>query len=493
MKKQIAIDKLAWMLVILFTLLMTTIVHSQNKGDLKETLFGQTDKILVQAQAEQANILSPGNFKSAMNKYNDALNDFTKGKPLKDIENKLEEVRKKLQQCLEVTKLGKVTFTTTLKAREDALHTNAPEYAKDSYEKAENEFIDAAKKLERGDVKNAKKKVPEIDKLYRNAELIAIKVSIIGNVRNLIDDAKKEEAHKYTPITFAHAQKLLNEAEAILNSNRRSETSAKSKAETAEIEAKHAIYLTRQIKRLKKNQQEWENFILDREILIENIARELGFQPNFDEGMDKPLKRIYKITQNLQKENKALLSDSEEKNKQIQQLNDELQKYKEKEQGLQAELQEKQYKLEMKKQREEKIKSLETMFAHNEAIVMRKGTDIIIRLIGLTFPSGKSTIEPEFFSLLTTVQRAIRKFPNSTITIEGHTDAIGDDRFNENLSYERAMAVKQYLLANMGMDESRITALGYGESKPIASNETSTGRAQNRRIDIVLTFGEAAL
>ncbi|MFQ5752241.1 MAG: hypothetical protein ACE5HI_09615, partial [bacterium] len=351
MKKQIAIDKLAWMLVILFTLLMTTIVHSQNKGDLKETLFGQTDKILVQAQAEQANILSPGNFKSAMNKYNDALNDFTKGKPLKDIENKLEEVRKKLQQCLEVTKLGKVTFTTTLKAREDALHTNAPEYAKDSYEKAENEFIDAAKKLERGDVKNAKKKVPEIDKLYRNAELIAIKVSIIGNVRNLIDDAKKEEAHKYTPITFAHAQKLLNEAEAILNSNRRSETSAKSKAETAEIEAKHAIYLTRQIKRLKKNQQEWENFILDREILIENIARELGFQPNFDEGMDKPLKRIYKITQNLQKENKALLSDSEEKNKQIQQLNDELQKYKEKEQGLQAELQEKQYKLEMKKQR----------------------------------------------------------------------------------------------------------------------------------------------
>jgi len=147
----------------------------------------------------------------------------------------------------------------------------------------------------------------------------------------------------------------------------------------------------------------------------------------------------------------------------------------------------------VKGQREEKIKTLENMFTAEEAIVLRRGNEIIIRLIGLSFPSGKSTIEPEYFSLLTSVQRAIRNFSEATITIEGHTDAIGNDRYNENLSYERAAAVKQYLLANMGLDDSRITALGYGESRPIASNETNEGRAQNRRIDLVLTFSEEVL
>jgi outer membrane protein OmpA-like peptidoglycan-associated protein len=133
------------------------------------------------------------------------------------------------------------------------------------------------------------------------------------------------------------------------------------------------------------------------------------------------------------------------------------------------------------------------MFDPSEASLLRKGDDLILRLIGLTFPSGRATIQPDYFSLLAKVQRAIRKLPTGAITIEGHTDSIGDDRYNESLSYERAMAVKSYIVANMGLDESRITALGYGETRPIASNETKEGRAQNRRIDIVLSINEEPL
>jgi outer membrane protein OmpA-like peptidoglycan-associated protein len=70
--------------------------------------------------------------------------------------------------------------------------------------------------------------------------------------------------------------------------------------------------------------------------------------------------------------------------------------------------------------------------------------------------------------------------------VEGHTDSYGSDASNLNLSQERADAVKAYLLANMSMDPSRIEAIGYGESKPIANNETAEGRAKNRRIEIVI-------
>lgn len=479
--------------LLFLNLIFAVALFAQNEQSLREPLFNATEKLMAQVQAEQANLLSPINYKNALDKYQQAAEDFNKGKRIRDIEEKLKQVQQLLTGCLKIGKLGSVTFATSIKAREDALAANAPEYAQQYYDRAEAEFISATRKLEKNDIKGAKKKVPTIDKLYRQAELNAIKVSIIGNVRNLTQQAKDVEADEYTPITYANAFRLLNESEAILNSNRRSESSAKEKAEQAELEAKHAIFLTRQIKRLKKNDKEWENFFLDREIIIAEIAKELGFDAQFDEGMDKPLKGILKISRILQGEKRDLLQEVQQKNTELNELKQSLQKYREKEQGLQAELQEKQYKLELKRRREELIRSVEQIFPTQEAVVLRKGDDLIIRLIGLTFPSGKSTILPEFFSLLATVQRALRKFPDAPISIEGHTDSQGDDRYNENLSYERAQAVKQYLLANMGLDDTRITSLGYGETRPIASNETARGRAQNRRIDIVITLSEKSL
>ena len=73
------------------------------------------------------------------------------------------------------------------------------------------------------------------------------------------------------------------------------------------------------------------------------------------------------------------------------------------------------------------------------------------------------------------------------MAVEGHTDSRGDDRYNKKLSMDRANAVKEYLIANMGLSKGQITAIGYGETKPIASNETERGRTKNRRIDIVLS------
>ena len=72
------------------------------------------------------------------------------------------------------------------------------------------------------------------------------------------------------------------------------------------------------------------------------------------------------------------------------------------------------------------------------------------------------------------------------IIVEGHTDNIGNDAYNLNLSAERARAVQQYLIANMNLAEERTQALGYGEERPIANNETEEGRMQNRRIDVVI-------
>jgi len=129
---------------------------------------------------------------------------------------------------------------------------------------------------------------------------------------------------------------------------------------------------------------------------------------------------------------------------------------------------------------------IEKMFSRQEARVLRESNDVIIRLVGLNFSVGRSTIDPKHFKLLTKVQNAIRVFPESALTIEGHTDSYGSDQANLALSEKRAEAVKQYLLANMGLPPSKVAAVGFGETKPVANNETDSGRTKNRRIDVVI-------
>jgi outer membrane protein OmpA-like peptidoglycan-associated protein len=90
--------------------------------------------------------------------------------------------------------------------------------------------------------------------------------------------------------------------------------------------------------------------------------------------------------------------------------------------------------------------------------------------------------------LINKAQRVIREFPDANVVISGHTDARGNDATNQKLSEERAQAVREYLLANMNVEPTRMRAVGYGESQPIATNETEAGRQKNRRIDVKISL-----
>ena len=102
------------------------------------------------------------------------------------------------------------------------------------------------------------------------------------------------------------------------------------------------------------------------------------------------------------------------------------------------------------------------------------------------FEFNKSTIKPVSFPLLNEVAQALAD--NATIRVEigGHTDSIGNDAYNMKLSQSRAEAVRLYLMMR-GIDAARMTAKGYGETVPIADNRTAAGRAQNRRVEFLIT------
>ena len=77
----------------------------------------------------------------------------------------------------------------------------------------------------------------------------------------------------------------------------------------------------------------------------------------------------------------------------------------------------------------------------------------------------------------------MNQYPQTTTVVEGHTDARGTDAYNQKLSERRANAVREVLVNQYGVDASRVNAVGYGESRPVADNASDTGRAINRRVE----------
>lgn len=123
----------------------------------------------------------------------------------------------------------------------------------------------------------------------------------------------------------------------------------------------------------------------------------------------------------------------------------------------------------------------------------QKTDETVITLSGqILFETGKATLMPVAERRLEQVAKALKKQGDGQkIVIEGHTDTRGSDALNERLSRQRAQAVKDFF-GRYGIDPSRVEAVGRGESDPIATNDTAEGRANNRRVEIILSEGDSA-
>jgi len=110
---------------------------------------------------------------------------------------------------------------------------------------------------------------------------------------------------------------------------------------------------------------------------------------------------------------------------------------------------------------------------------------IVLTIGDVLFAFDKATLSPGAFRNVDKLADFLQKHPNRSVLIEGHTDNVGSDQYNLDLSEKRAEAVKNALVAK-GVGEERVTTKGYGEKYPVASNNTSDGRQQNRRVELVI-------
>ncbi len=123
--------------------------------------------------------------------------------------------------------------------------------------------------------------------------------------------------------------------------------------------------------------------------------------------------------------------------------------------------------------------------------VYREGDTIRLQAPdNITFDVNRADVKPQFRPILDRLAQSLGQYPETVIQVEGHTDSTGAASYNQTLSENRAASVSSYLVQR-GVDNQRLHAVGFGETRPIADNSTVAGRAQNRRVEILIVPIEA--
>jgi OOP family OmpA-OmpF porin len=432
------------------------------------------------AQSNQVDVLSPMNFQEAHEALMDAKDFHAKGK---DAEKTLHEVavgRAYLNRANAVAETARINIEDVIAARQAALSAGALTYFGKEMSKADKEFKDVTADIEKNKMDSVAKVRKDLQGKYLDLEVMAIKEKNIGEARKTIALAEKEKAMTFAPTTLAAAKKSYMDTEAYITANRHNSAVIKSRSAKTNEAATHVLNINRTARGSDKVSTEEKVLAMEKERQkvtasqkqLANVEGELfNTQGELDstQGQLDNTQGMLDTTQGqLEKSQNDLLGSTD----------------------ANAVLVTSQSKFEAEKRLDEKYESARKEFDPSEAEVYKQGTSLLIRLKGMEFQSAKSTITPSGKNLLEKVSKVTEDFgAQSSLQIQGHTDSVGGKKLNEKLSQNRADAVKNYLQTNQGgivVDSTKIQAVGLGYQKPVATNKTADGRAQNRRVDIII-------
>jgi outer membrane protein OmpA-like peptidoglycan-associated protein len=136
----------------------------------------------------------------------------------------------------------------------------------------------------------------------------------------------------------------------------------------------------------------------------------------------------------------------------------------------------------------EKAELRVTLLAQFNAILQTRDTPrgLIVNMSDVLFDTGKYSLRPAAREKLAKLAGIVSGHPGLLLAVEGHTDSVGGDEYNQELSEHRSEGVRDYL-TQQGMAASSVTSKGFGKTMPVATNETADGRQQNRRVELVIS------
>lgn len=397
----------------------------------------RTEEMVNDARSKQMDVLSPDNFKDAEKALNKAKDYQADKKSSDKILQQVSYSRAWLKEGESRSDIAQKSLGEIVDARSGALRANAPNMYPKEWKKLEDKLENTTKDIEGGSLTAADKKGADIVASYRQLERDSVAKQYLGRAKSQIDDAEKDKAAEKAPKSLAMAQGKYNQTMKLIAQDPRNSAAI---ARTSEDATREADHLTEVMGKVNAGNSE--------ALVLQN-------------------ERQQRMISSLRKETKS----------------------------QEQELTQAEQKLVMAKQQEAELARQQSLtqtadkirreFRPNEAEVFTQDGKVMVRLKGLNFASGKTTLTPKNKAFLQKVEAALNDVPASKIEVQGHTDSTGAAETNMRISEERAKSVQQALIAS-GAHSQNVDAIGLGDEKPISNNDTATGRAQNRRIDLVI-------
>lgn len=395
------------------------------------TEIDKTQQMLTEAKDRQIDVLSPTNFSKAEDSLQSAIKKRDAGKDNADILEQVAYSRGYLKEALAKSQIATMQMKDIQDARRGALNAKANESLPKEWASAGKDLESVTKDIEKGNLKPAEKKGPDIVAQYRKLEKDSVMKTALGKADDNIKLAEKDNAKKIAPKSYNMTTMKYDNAAKIIAADPRNASAINKAASDATTESVHLVDVVGKVK-----QGNTEDLVLQSE-------------------------QQQKAISSLRRENKSNEHELTQMEKQ------------------QAELKQSQALI-------NQAASIRREFKPNEAEVFTEGGRVTVRLKALQFPVNQATLGPKNQALMQKVNEAISQAGPSKITVEGHTDSTGSAEKNMTLSEQRAKSVQDYLVANGATSLDNIESVGLGATKPVSDNKTSAGRAQNRRIDIIV-------
>ena len=409
------------------------------KADIPDTAnpqdeIARLDRDMNQARTQDVDVLATKEFKNSEKALDYAKDYMRDGKKQEKVLDSVRQAQGSLDKAIELAGNRRAQLPTLFEARQAAIAAGGwkhPELRKD-FEENDEKVSDKSDKL----MELKADKIADIQQNYVDLERRATVLTQIGPAIAKINGAKKDNAEKKAPNTLKSAEVDAKNAESLISTNVRNpngyaEAVAKSNAS--------ATLLLDVVTTINQNGKK----------LPEATALKLVSQN----------KKISGLQSDLTSAEATADATANRLNKSSQAL------------GAA------QHSVEIQKAME----AARSQFSPDEAEAYQQGNALIIRLKKINFKSGAADLPSDSLNLLSKVSEVAKNLNAKDIQVEGHTDATGSKAANEELSKKRAASVATYFKTN-GFEQ--VSSEGYGFAKPLASNKTKEGRAQNRRVDI---------
>jgi outer membrane protein OmpA-like peptidoglycan-associated protein len=453
---------------------------------------------MEQARRQNADLLAPRRFRRAADALAEAesLSDRRLDPDLIGV--KLRVALDEIEGARRIAQNARQKLAEALTARGAALSVGADTLGNGNYKRTEESFRALVREFERAPLTLKDGDIQDVAGGFRAARRDALRARLLGEARELIAEAERKNGDRVVPALLLRAHQAMSRAEAYLSQENLD--SARADAEAALRAARHALGMLTYIETAQKTKCPWQTALLPYDDLLLRIGARLdstldlsrggveGAQaiPTLIEAQQESLRAQVTAEQQTIRSLENSLSEAQTSLADAQSRNAELENRLKTAEGARSSAVEQLHKGE---ETADRLARAQALFNANEGTVLQdRDGNVVIRLLGLRFPPGATKLDKTHSKLLDKAAEALGLFPAATARVEGHTDSEGGEELNQRLSEARAKAVADYLINKLKLPPEKLPAAGYGESRPIAGNDTAEGRARNRRIDIVLTL-----